>query len=118
MSDNRNRAQKPNHSPITTGKNSKQPSFRKRAETAPTWDSVPAKEVHALVCACTTRNASPTFSYTRDGSALVVAIYFHDQRYVDYLNGPEEFSEYLHWLFVELLDLSPQEQAEYLQDNF
>lgn len=118
MSDYNNRSKKPISSPVTKAGSSKRTSFRKRSEAAPLWDDIPAQKVHSLICACTTRNASPTFGYTRDGSALVMAIYYRDQRYLDYLSGPAEFDEYLAWLFNDLLELTPQEAKEYLQASF
>lgn len=118
MSGTQNRSQKPLHSPITKGGSEKRTSFRKRAEAAPLWDDIPAQKVHSLICACTTRNASPTFGYTRDGSALVLAVYYQDQRYVDYLSGEAEFDEYLAWLSVDLLNLTEQENLEYFQNKF
>src|SRR6478609_6119681 len=118
MSDYNNRSKKPISSPVTKGTANKRTSFRKRSETAPLWDDIPAQKMHALVCACTTRNASPTFGYTRDGSALVLAVYYRDQRYVDYLSGEAEFDEYLAWLSVDLLNLTEQENLEYFQNKF
>lgn len=110
-----NNFKKPQSSPVTKTPSSKRASFRKRVDEAPTWDSVPSSVVHSLICACTTSSASPTFGYTRDGSALLLAVYYRDTRYVDYLSGSDEVVEYLEWLVTELLNLSPEEQLHYLQ---
>lgn len=110
-----NRPQKPKHSPITQAKNSSKPSFRKRSASAPVWDEIPSELLHTLVCACTTHNAPPTFSYTRDGTALVMSIYYDGERYVDYLADEGEFIEYLSWVLRELLKLSDEDANYYLQ---
>lgn len=115
MSNNNNRSQRSLSSPVSKAKSGKKASFRKRSETAPLWNDVPAQSVYALVCACTTSNAPPTFGYTRDGTALTVAIYYDGERYVDYLSGPEEFDEYLQWVLNDLLNLSEQERLDLLQ---
>lgn len=79
-------------------------SFRKRASDAPTFDACSPQLIHAIVCVCCTYSASPTFSYTRDGTALVVAVYFDGERYVDYLSGQDELTEWFGWLTEELLE--------------
>jgi len=94
------------------------PSFRKRSSTAPTWDSVQPTLIHALVCACTTCNAPPTFGYTRDGSALTIAVYYQQERYLDYLSGPDEVLEYFDWLIHSLLNLSEEERVQFAQMKF
>jgi len=92
----------------------KKKSFRKRSADAPTFDACSPALVHALVCLCTTYNASPTFSYTRDGTSLVVAVYFEGERYVDYLNGQADLEEYLGWLVYELLEVDDLTLKPYL----
>lgn len=88
-------------------------SFRKRSADAPTFDACNPVELHALVCLCTTYGASPTFSYTRDGTSLVVAIYHEGERHVDYLSGKEEFGEYLRWVVTELLECEASDLEAY-----
>lgn len=89
--------------------NPKKKSFRKRASDAPTWDGIPADIVHTIVCVCTTHGASPTFSYTRDGTSLVCAVYYDGNRYPDYLAGVDEVTAYLDWLAYDLLELDEDE---------
>jgi len=83
----------------------KKKSYRKRASDAPTFDSVSPQLLHAIVCLCTTVSASPTFSYTRDGTSLVVAVYYDNERYVDYLSGEADLKEWFAWLVEELLEI-------------
>lgn len=89
-------------------------SFRKRAADAPTFDACPPPLIHAIVCLCTTYGASPTFSYTRDGTSLVVAVYHEGERYVDYLSGPDELAEWFAWLTTELLEVDPKDLDSYV----
>jgi len=86
------------------GSTKERKSFRKRAVDAPTFDACSPQLVHAVVCLCSTYGASPTFSYTRDGTAMVIAVYFEGERYVDYLSGPDEMAEWYEWLTGELLE--------------
>lgn len=109
------KSQRPESSPVTKGRSTERKSFRKRIEEAPSWDDVPSGLISALVCSVTTRGGSPTFGYTRDGSALLVAVYYRDKRMVDYLSGKAEFEEYLEWVLYELLELTDKEALEYLQ---
>lgn len=109
------KSERPTSSPITKGRSTERKSFRKRIEEAPSWDDVIPGAISALVCAVTTRGGSPTFGYTRDGSALLVAIYYRDKRMVDYLSSKVEFEEYLEWVLYELLELTDKEALEYLQ---
>jgi len=111
------KSQAPPSSPVTKGRSTERKSFRKRVEEAPTWDSVSPFLVATLVRALTTRGGSPTFGYTRDGSALLVAVWYRDKRMVDYLSGAEEFEEYVIWVLQELLELSDKEQSDYLQET-
>jgi hypothetical protein len=94
------------------GATSKRKSYRQRAIDAPVWDDCNPQLVFGIVCLCTTRNASPTLSYTRDGTSLVIAVYFEGERYVDYLAGPDELTDWTKWLVSDLLgyedsDLGP-----------
>lgn len=102
-------------SPITRDKDSRRKSFRKRSAEAPEWDNVSPALVHAIVCACATSNSPATLSYTRDGSALCVAVYHNGERYLDYLSGSDEVGEYLDWLLDELLDLPSSQVANLRQ---
>lgn len=95
------------------GTEKKKKSFRKRAVDAPTWDEISATAIHTLVCLCTTYGASPTFSYTRDGSTLCIAVYHDGQRYVDYIAGNSEVEEYLNWLGQDLFELNDTDLAYY-----
>ena len=88
-------------------------SFRKRAVDAPTFDACSPQLIHAIVSLCCTYGASPTFSYTRDGTALVVAVYFDGERYVDYLSGQDELQEWFEWLTGELLECEPIDLEPY-----
>lgn len=88
-------------------------SYRKRAEDAPTFDSVNPLLLAAIVCLSTTYNASPTFSYTRDGTSLVVAVYYDGERYVDYLSGEEDMMGWFEWLTTDLLPVSDTDMAPY-----
>lgn len=92
---------------------SRKKSFRKRSADAPTYDACNPVVLHALVCLCTTYGASPTFSYTRDGTSLVVAIFFEGERHVDYLSGPDEFVEYTKWVVTELLECEDKDLEPY-----
>lgn len=96
---------KATNNPERKGNPTQKKSFRKRSADAPTFDTLPADKLHALVCLATTYNASPTFSYTRDGTSLVMAIYYEGERYVDYLSGPDDFNEYFGWVVEELLEV-------------
>lgn len=115
MSNNARGYNAPKSSPITKGRDSKKKSFRKRASDAPTWDDVSPQLVHALVSACCTCNAPPTFGYTRDGTSLTLAVYYDGERYVDYLSGPDEVAAYFDWLLDELLGLSTEEALRFRQ---
>lgn len=112
MPHNTTASKRNNSSPITRAKQPEKKSFRKRAETAPIWDNIPAKTVHVLVCACATANSPATLSYTRDGTALVVSVYHDGERYVDYLADEGEVSDYLNWLLDDLLPLSSQDVTD------
>jgi len=92
---------------------SKKKSFRKRSADAPTFDACNPVLLHAIVCLCCTYGASPTFSYTRDGTSLVVAVYYLGERYVDYLSGNEELAEYARWLTSDLLECSKEDLEPY-----
>lgn len=105
----------PKSSPITRATTKPKPSFRKRSSSAPTWDEIPQSIVHALVCACATCNAPPTFGYTRDGTALTVSIYFEGERYVDYLADSDEVLAYFDWLLDELLPLDDSDRLRFRQ---
>lgn len=96
-------AKRENNRRANTDANKKK-SFRKRAADAPTFDSVSPPLIHAIVALCCTYGASPTFSYTRDGTSLVVAVYFDNERYVDYLSGNDELAEWFTWLTQDLLE--------------
>jgi hypothetical protein len=95
------------------GSTKERKSFRKRAVDAPTFDTCTPQLIHAIVCLCCTYGASPTFSYTRDGTALVVAVYFDNERYVDYLSGQDELSEWFQWLTGDLLECEPIDLEPY-----
>lgn len=101
------------NSRASSKRNPAKKSFRKRPQDAPTWDEIPCDRVHLIVCLCSTHGASPTFSYTRDGSSLVLAVYSDSQRYVDYLASVAEVDEYITWLAEELLELTDTELSEY-----
>lgn len=90
--------------PGATGADPKRKSFRKRSADAPTFDACNPVLLHAIVCLCTTYGASPTFSYTRDGTSLVIAVYYQGERTVDYLSGNEELQEWAAWLVTDLLE--------------
>lgn len=93
-------------------------SFRQRAASSPTWDTVQPELVHALVCITATHNAPLTMSYTRDGTALVVACYHNGERHVDYLSGQDEVAQYFEWLMRDLLELDKEEIAYAAQMQF
>lgn len=95
------------------GATTKRKSYRQRAIDAPTWDDCSPQIIAAIVCLCTTRNASPTFSYTRDGTSLVLAIYFEGERYVDYLAGPDELADWTKWLVFDLLGYEDSDLGPY-----
>jgi len=95
------------------GSTKERKSFRKRASDAPTFDTCSPPLIHAIVCLCCTYGASPTFSYTRDGTALVVAVYYDNERYVDYVSGPDELLEWFGWLTSELLECEPIDLEPY-----
>lgn len=90
------------------------PSFRKRGDTAPTWDDVDPMLIANLVCLVTTKGGSPTFGYTRNGSSLTLAVYYQGDRQVDYLSGADEVREYLRFLAVDYLQLAPDEISYYV----
>lgn len=103
---------KKNARSANTGPTAKRKSFRQKAIDAPLWDDCNPQVIFGIVCLCTTRNASPTFSYTRDGTSLVIAVYYEGERYVDYLAGPDDVADWTKWLVFDLLgyedsDLGP-----------
>jgi hypothetical protein len=88
-------------------------SFRKRNENAPTWDRVNPLRLSALVCLATTYGASPTFGYTRDGTSLVMGMWYAGERHTDYLSGADEFAEYFEWVVNDLLQVSQEDMQPY-----
>jgi hypothetical protein len=88
-------------------------SFRRRNENNPTWDKVNPLKLAALVCLATTYGASPTFGYTRDGTCLVMGLWFSGERHTDYLSGNEDFEEYFDWVVGELLNVSFEDMQPY-----
>jgi hypothetical protein len=115
---NPNQAKPSAFRPKRTTVSKERASFRKRSASAPIWDAVSADLVHALVCACTTCNAPPTFGYTRDGTSLTIAVYYEGERYVDYLSGQEEVVEYFMWCVNDLLNLTDEERTQFAQMKF
>jgi len=91
----------------------KKQGFRKRSEDAPIWDEVESNLMAAIIRCSTTRNASPTFGYTRDGTSLTIAIYHEGDRMVDYLSGNAEVAEYLAWLVRDYFGLGDEEAKYY-----
>lgn len=96
-----------------TSTSTKKKSYRQRSIDAPTFDTCSPQVIHALVCLCTTYGASPTFSYTRDGTSLVIAVYYENERYVDYLSGNDDLVEYLRWVSSDLLGCSDTDLSPY-----
>lgn len=88
-------------------------SFRKRSDNAPTFDSISPPLLAGIICLATTYGASPTFSYTRDGTSLVIAVYYQNERYVDYLAGNDDVLEWFGWLTEELLNCSETDLKPY-----
>jgi|SRR6476469_1082821 len=96
-----------------TPTNGRKKSYRQRSENAPTFDNVSPQLLHALICLCTTYSCSPTFSYTRDGTSLVVALYYQGERHVDYLSGEADMKEYLRWVSADLLECTDEDMSPY-----
>lgn len=111
MPNDSNKIPRSSNGRVATKKEQFRKSFRQRAASSPTWDSVQPQLVHALVCVTSTHNAPLTLSYTRDGTALVAACYYQNERHVDYLSGEEEVAEYFQWLMRDLLELDADEIA-------
>lgn len=88
-------------------------SFRKRLDSAPTWDDVDPLLLANIICLVTTKGGSPTFGYTRNGSSLTIAVYYGGDRQVDYLSGADEVREYLRFLAVDYFQLAPDEISYY-----
>lgn len=97
-----------------TGSPNGRKSFRQRNENAPTWDKVNPLRLAALVCLATTYGASPTFGYTRDGTSLVMGLWFAGERHTDYLSGTDDFNEYFEWATQDLLKCTDEDMKPYL----
>lgn len=95
--------------------NSSKKSYRQRKSDAPTFDSIPTEQLRAFICLSTTSGASPTLSYTRDGSSMVLALYYKGERYVDYISGPEDFAKYLEWVLIDLIEVDDITLAPFSQ---
>jgi len=91
----------------------KRKTFRENDTKAPTFDECNPLVLSAIVCLCTTYGCSPTFSYTRNGTSLVIALYYKGERTVDYLSGPDEMNEWFKWLVEDKLDVSHEDMIPY-----
>jgi len=99
--------------PAGQPKNGKRKTFREKNENAPTFDACNPLLISAVVCLCTTYGCSPTFSYTKDGTSLVIALYYKGERSVDYLSGPDELSEWFIWLCEDKLEVTQEDMQPY-----
>lgn len=93
------------NNPVNIGGKRKRASWRAANETAPTWDGVPAALISGIVRMCTTQGASPTFGYTRNGSALILRVWHKGDSDVQYLTGADEVREYAVFLATEWFDI-------------
>jgi len=99
---------------IATGHaTTKRKTFRQNDSNAPTFDACNPLILSAIVCLCTTYGCSPTFSYTSNGTSLVIALYMKGDRTVDYLSGCDELEEWFKWLVEDKLEVSQEDMSPY-----